>query len=81
MMMRRAGRFTPDESVEVAARTRIRPCRKAPSMMSRSSKVRPEEMWLLVTLVMVRLNLRAKSIAVQQEKKKLKEHSPFSVRN
>lgn len=42
-MTLRAGKFTPDESVEVAARTLIKPWRKAPSMMSRSSKVRPGE--------------------------------------
>ena len=38
-----AGRLTPDESVEVASRTRRDPERKPPSMISRSSKVRPEE--------------------------------------
>lgn len=41
-MTRRAGRLTPEERVEVAARTLTRPWRKAPSNTSRSSKVNPE---------------------------------------
>ena len=42
MITLRAGRLTPEESVEVASRTRRDPERKPPSMMSLSSKVRPE---------------------------------------
>ena len=38
---RLAGRFTPAESVEVDINTRSEPCLKAPSIMSRSSKVKP----------------------------------------
>lgn len=41
-MTRRAGRLTPEERVEVAARTLTRPWRKAASNTSRSSKVNPE---------------------------------------
>lgn len=43
MMTLRAGRLTPDERVEVAARTLIMPWRKAPSNTSRSSNVNPAE--------------------------------------
>ena len=42
MMTRLAGKFTPEDSVEVATSTRKMPFLNAPSMMSRSSKVRPE---------------------------------------
>ena len=41
MMTLRAGRLTPEDSVEVAARTRTMLWRKAPSSTSRSSNVRP----------------------------------------
>ena len=41
IMTLRAGKLTPDDSVEVATRTRIDPLRKPPSTMSRSSKVKP----------------------------------------
>lgn len=41
MMTLRAGRLTPEERVEVAARTLTMPWRKAPSNTSRSSNVRP----------------------------------------
>lgn len=43
MMTLRAGRLTPEDSVEVAARTLTRPCRNAPSNTSRSSNVKPTE--------------------------------------
>ena len=43
IITRRAGKFTPDERVEVAAKTRIWPWRKALSMISLSSKVRPKK--------------------------------------
>ena len=43
MRTRRAGRFTPEDRVEVAIKTFSMPCRKAPSTMSLSSKVRPVE--------------------------------------
>lgn len=43
IMTLRAGRFTPDERVEVAARTLTIPWRNAPSSTSRSSKVNPKE--------------------------------------
>ena len=43
MMTRLAGKFTPEDSVEVATRTRKMPFLNAPSTMSRSSKVRPEK--------------------------------------
>lgn len=43
MMTLRAGRLTPDERVEVAARTLINPWRKAPSSTSRSSNVNPAQ--------------------------------------
>lgn len=42
MITRRAGRFTPEDKVEVATRTLRKPWRKAPSRMSRSSNVRPK---------------------------------------
>ena len=38
---RRAGRFTPDDRVDVAIKTLRIPCLKAPSTMSRSSNVKP----------------------------------------
>lgn len=43
IMTLRAGRFTPEERVEVAARTLTTPWRNAPSSTSRSSKVNPTE--------------------------------------
>lgn len=43
MMTLRAGRLTPEERVEVAARTLTIPWRKAPSNTSRSSNVKPTE--------------------------------------
>lgn len=43
IMTRRAGKLTPDERVDVATRTRTDPVRKPPSIMSRSSKVKPRE--------------------------------------
>ena len=42
MITRRAGRFTPELSVDVATRRRIWPALKLSSRMSRSSIVRPE---------------------------------------
>lgn len=50
MMTRRAGRLTPDERVEVAARTLTRPWRKAPSNTSRSSKVKPKPRKVLLII-------------------------------
>lgn len=50
MMTRRAGRLTPEDRVEVAARTLTRPWRKAPSSTSRSSKVKPNPAKLILII-------------------------------
>lgn len=55
IITRRAGRLTPEERVEVAARTLTRPRRKAPSNTSRSSKVKPKPRKVMFIIHWLRL--------------------------
>ena len=48
-----AGRLTPDERVDVQTRTRKTPCLKEPSMMSRSSYVRPKKLQSCVKCIFI----------------------------